>query len=316
MSNLARTVRPGPPTARPKVLLVRQPIKSVRTSDEPDRAGLRLAYGIVITLGILGALWLIGYLGFRMGFAPLVRVPDLMVEGAAGLAIGAAMLISIPQTILEAGIEQPLWLMIGFALIAIPAGILGAIKPVSPGGPRPKVEVVVLSYAGAIAAILNASAVVWWSVSSVRATLIRELPFDPAEATRWLLDLQLAAGMDVLATIAAALWVVVAMRLNIPSWLRGLSASACFFSVAVIATAMAMSNVTVSQVTASRSIYFLDDGSLDTQLVLGHTPRSMASLRGDQRAALVELRDRPQSITIIGRESILAYLNARALPEE
>ena len=104
MPNIARTtprsmpVKAQAPGAKTKILLVRQPVKSVRKSDEPNRDALRLAYGVVIGVGSLAALWLMGYLGFRLGFAPAVRVPDLLVEGAGGLAAGVMMLISLPGT--------------------------------------------------------------------------------------------------------------------------------------------------------------------------------------------------------------------------
>ena len=93
MPNLART-QPRPPVAMPKartkVLLVRQPVKSVRKSDEPDRAMYNLILGAIVALGIVGAVWLMGYLGFRMGFAPLVRVPELSIDGGGGILTGTA----------------------------------------------------------------------------------------------------------------------------------------------------------------------------------------------------------------------------------
>jgi hypothetical protein len=322
MPNIARAtprnmpVRAGVPAPKTKILLVRQPVKSVRKSDEPNRDALHLAYGVVIALGVLAALWLLGYLGFRMGFAPTVRVPDLLVEGAGGLAAGAMMLISLPQTILVSGMEQPMALMLGFALIAIPAAILGAVKPVSPGGPKPKPEIVALSIIGAIAAALNAGAVVWWATSPLRGAFIHELPMDPVDARSWITNLQIAGGLDALATIAAALWVVVIMRLAIPTWLRALSASACFFGLAVIAVAMAMSNVTISQSTSGRAVFFLDEGSIETRLLLGHTPRSMATLGVAGKAVLVELRDRPAEFTVVGQEPIVDYVANLAPPQE
>jgi hypothetical protein len=115
----------------------------------------------------------------------------------------------------------------------------------------------------------------------------------------------------VLATIAAALWVVVVMRLAIPVWLRALSASICFFALAIIATAMAISNVTISQVNAKHPVFFSDDGSIDTHLTLGYTPRAMASLRVDEKAVFVDLHNRPGDVTVIGQESVAGFLASR-----
>src|SRR5262245_56067723 len=201
MPNLTRTSdRPAttPATAavpgqRTRILLVRQSVKSVRRSDESSRAALHLAVGVISALGAVGAVWLIGYLGFRMGFAPVMRVPDLLAEPGNGLVTGTMILISVPQVILHAGLAQPGFLMLAFAMIAIPAASLGAIVPATPGGPRPSREAVIVSYAGAIAAALNGLALLAWTVSPFRSSFVTELPFEPAGAARWLEDLQTVA---------------------------------------------------------------------------------------------------------------------------
>lgn len=321
MPNIARTTprpaaRANVPPAKTKILLVRQPVKSVRPGDEPSRAGLRLAYGVVTALGVIAALWLLGDLGFRLGFAPAVRVPDLNVEGGSALAVGVFMLFSLPQTILETGMAEPMWLMLGFALIAIPAAILGAVKPVAPGGPRPRAEVVALSIIGAIFAAMNAAVMVSWTVSPLRANLLTELPLAALGTDQWLTKLRLAGGMDALGTAAAALWVVVIMRLAIPLWLRVLTASACFFGLAVIAVAMAMSNVAASQLTAPRSIAFFEDESVDAHLVLGHTSHGVALMRVQQNGIMVDVRGRPMDLNIIGRDSIIGFVAASSQPSE
>src|SRR5262245_59810174 len=127
MPNIARTtprpapVRAGASASKTKILLVRQPVKSVRKSDEADLTMLKLTIGVLVGCGIVGAIWLLGYVGFRLGFSHLVREPDQLIEGSGGLTTGIMMLISAPRVILEAGIAEPMWLMLGFMLIAIPA---------------------------------------------------------------------------------------------------------------------------------------------------------------------------------------------------
>lgn len=333
MPNIARS-KPRPPAprsnlpaAKTKILLVRQPVKSVRKSDEPDRAMLHLAYGVVASVGAVGIIWLMGYLGYRLGFAPLMRTPDLIVTGSDGLVAGAMMFMALPQTILQCGIEQPMGLMLGFVLIALPAAVLGAVKPSLPGGPRPKPEVVALSMIGAIAAALNAGVLVWWASSPVRGVWIADLPFFPQHAERWLTNLQIVGGLDALGAIAGGLWVIVVLRLAIPLWLRLLALGATLFGLAVILLATAMSNVSASQLTSSRSVFFVDDDSLGTQLVIGHTPRSIATLRvdgssggggnsGGGGAVLVDVRTRPVDFAVIGQESIVEFLQSRTSQPE
>jgi hypothetical protein len=321
MPNLTRTtprpaVRTGAAASKTKVLLVRQPVKSVRKSDEADRAALQLAIGVITALGIIAVVWIMGYLGYRLGFADLVRVRELQLDLGGGLTVGTMMLISIPRVIVQAGVANPELLMVGFAAIAIPAASLGGIKPSAPGGPRPKPAVVVLSFAGAAFAVVNSLMLIGWTVSPFRNERMRELPVRPEEAMQWLADLQLVGGLDVLGTIAAALWVVVAMRLTIPLWLRGLSASACFFALVVVAVAMSMSNATVSQLTADRSVFFLDDNSLEARLMLGNTSHSIATLNMRDSRSYVELRARPEVLEVVGKQSIIEYLDERKPREQ
>jgi hypothetical protein len=301
--------RPSPP--RTKVLLVRPApggIKSVRKRDEPDRTPLRLAIGVIVAIGVVAAVWLMGYAGFRLGFAPLVRIPQLLGEPGGGLATGVIMLISIPTVIIQAGVAEPTWLMLGFALIAIPAAGISAVKPRAPGGPRLSAAGLVFSYAGAICAALNALVVIWWTASRVRNDRIGELPFDPIDAPTWLENLRTIAGLDVLAVIATAVWVVLVMRLAIPIWMRAITATASLFSLVVVIVAMSMTNAAVAQIQTFRSVVFLDDGSLDTRLVLGYTGRHVATLRLDSGITIVELHDRSSTMTVIGRQSIVGML--------
>lgn len=322
MANLARTAprpaaRVGQAPTRTKLLLIRQPVKSVRKSDEPDRSMFRLALGVIVGVGIIAAIWLLGYLGYRLGFAELVRVRDLKIEGGGGLATGTMMLIALPRVVFEAGVVSPMWLMLGFALIAIPAGSLGGIKPVTPGGPKPKPAVVVLAYVGAVAAGLNAIALIAWTVSTMRNGLVAELPMRPDGAAEWLANLQMVGALDALGTVTAALWVVVVMRLPIPRWTRGLTASAAFFALVVMAVAMSKSNATVAQVTTDRSVIVQTGEGADAgRLVLGFTPEYLATMYVHDGRTLIELSDQPTRLTVLAKTSIIEYLTERTPPPQ
>lgn len=316
MKPLVRTA-PKPSEPRTKILLVRPAgVKSVRRSDEPDRSALRLAVGVIVAIGTLAAVWLMGYLGFRLGFAPLVDVPTLQLDVGSGLVTGTIMLISIPQQIILAGVDQPTWLMIGFVMIAIPGAGLAAAKPRAPGGPRPSSVALAFSYTGAVLAAGNALVIVWWTASTTRNASFGGLPFHPADAEAWLGSLRTVAGLDAVGLIAAAVWVVLVMRLAIPTWLRALSASASFFALAVVTVAVSASGAAVAQLQVPRSEVFLDDGSVHTRLVLGFTPRQIATLRVDEGGAVVELHDRAMMMTVLGRRSIMSMLSEARRPEE
>lgn len=340
MANLARakprppvrSIAAPPPPNKTKILLVRQPVKSVRRSDEPDRTAVRLAIGVIVALGVVGVVWLMGYLGWRLGFAPIMRVPDLRIEGSGGIATGTMMLIGLPTVILEAGIAQPMWLMAGFALICIPAASLGAIKPPVQGGPKVKPAIVALLYTGAIFAMLNAIALMWWTVSPFRNDFVTEIPAQPVNVAAWLDNLRIVGGLDALGVVAAALWVVVAMRLAVPMWLRALASSVCMFVLVVATVAFSITNATIAQATAQRSVFLDDEGSLDAQLIIGSTPEYLVTLRVEETApqqqappppqdddfaprpqptylTIIEMSDRPAKLTVFGRQSIVEYLN-------
>ncbi len=312
MKPLARVnPKPGP---RTKVLLVRPSggIRSVRKSDEPDHAAFKLALGVIVAIGTIAAVWLMGYVGFRLGFAPLIDVPELQVNPGAGLITGTMMFISIPQVIILAGLAQPLWLMLGFGLIAIPAAGISAARPHTPGGPRPAAAAVVFSYAGAIAAALNTLIVVGWTASIARNSRIDQMRMDPRDMTPWLADVTSVAGLDVLAVIASALWVVLVMRLAIPLWLRALAATASFFTLIIATVAMSMSNASVAELQKPRSEVFLDDGSVDTRLLLGSATGQLVTMRIDMGVAIVELEPSTGTMTVIGRQSIVGLLEKAA----
>jgi hypothetical protein len=270
-----------------------------------------------VAFGTISAVWLTGYLGFRLGFAPLLDVPTLQIDVGSGLVTGTIMLVSIPQQIILAGVDQPTWLMIGMVMIAIPGAGLAAAKPRAPGGPRPSSVALVFSYTGAVLAAGNALIIVWWTASPTRNASFSGLPFHPADAVTWLASLRTVAGLDAVGLIAAAVWVVLVMRMAIPPWLRALSASASFFALAVVTVAVSTSGAAVAQLQVPRSEVFLDDGSVHTRLLLGFTPRQIATLRVDEGGTIVELHDRSMMMTVIGRRSIVALLDdARQFEEE
>jgi hypothetical protein len=315
MPNITHTTsRPSSPKS--KLLVVRQPARSVRQIEQRERTPMRLAIGIVVAIGVLAVVWLTGHLGYRLGFAPLVRVPELIGEPGAGLATGTLMVINMPRVIFAAGLAQPMWLMLGFAMIAVPAAALGAAKPRTPGGPRPKEALQVIASIGAAGGMIADIVLIWWTSSPVRRGLLQPLPLSPNAVESWYEDLQTVAGLDVLAVVAAALWVVLTMRLPIATWLRAIAASAAVFTLVVVTTAMAMSSATASQAAAPRSLAVLGDQQNEWRLLLGSTPDHAATLSVRNGLALVELRNHPSAWTVADRQSIVGYLAEQAVTEE
>jgi hypothetical protein len=200
-------------------------------------------------------------------------------------------------------------------MIALPAAGLSAARPRVPGGPHPPGLTVVMSNTAAVLAMIIAAFLVLWMASSLRLKMLRPMPLEPVASIAWLRDLQTAAGLDVLAFIAAALWVVLVMRLMLPLWLRVLSAAASFFALAVVAVGMAISTAAATQIETGRSVAFLDDGSLQPRLLLGETRRHVATLTVRDGVIVRELLPPTDGAEIIGRQSIIELLR-EAMPRE
>lgn len=299
-------------SATHKLLLVRQPVRSVRRGDQADPTPMRLVIGLLVAAGIVFTVWLIGHLGYRLGFARLVRVPELTGGPGSDLATGTMVLISIPRAIFRAGLVRPMWLMLGFALIALPAAGLGAARPQTPGGPRPNRGLVIIAHLGAVISMLCGAVLTWWTVSPERSALLRVLPTDAGEVGPWYADMQSVAGLDVLCVVCAALWVVLVFRLPIMLWLRAIAASAALFTLVVVTVAMAISNAGATQMGAARSLCVLDERPGNLRLILSSTPRHTATLVAHNGRAYVELHDATGTIVVNGEQSIVAYLEERA----
>ena len=251
MSQLARpSGASGRGSAPTKVLLVRQPMKSVRSRDLADPLPVRLALGIIIALGTVFLLWLTGTLGLTFGFARSLGLPGLQHEQGpwpGGLIFGLDMLIHLPASILRTGLASPLWLLLGFAMLCLPAAGLAAARPLTPGGPKPSSLTVVFSNVGAIAAGLFSVAAITWTLLPLRLEMLQPVPRAASAVEEWLEMTRFIAGLDAFFLATLALWVVLAMRLAIARWLRALIVPAV-----ILALLFAGLGFTVSQGSAAR----------------------------------------------------------------
>lgn len=312
MPNLTRTTpRPTarPATAKPKMLLVRRPVKPVEQESESSRTNTRLLLGVIVALGTFALVWLMGELGYRIGFAPLVRVPELAGDPGSGLVTGVLMIISIPEVVITAGLEKTEWMMLSFLLIAIPAGGMAAIRPGTPGGPRMSQPGVVFAYGGAVAAGLVFIGLLWWTASSIRLGMLRELPMLAGEADQWITDLKAVAGLDVLFAAATAVWMVLVLRLPVPAWTKALSGTAAFFTMSVLIVAMSVSGASVAQVRSPRSVCLVNSFDDQPRLLIGATTRQtgMVSI-SDAGVVEVHLVNAPTTYSVIGRQSIVEFM--------
>jgi Icc-related predicted phosphoesterase len=77
---------------------------------------------------------------------------------------------------------------------------------------------------------------------------------------------------------------------------------------------MATTNAAVGEITSDRSLCLFDDAN-DLKLMLGTTDHHTATVMVVQDSPVVELRDRPAVVSVVGSESLLEFLE-RFAPED
>jgi hypothetical protein len=309
MPDLARS-NPRAGSDKPKVLLVRQPVKSVRPSDQPSKAAFRLSFAALCAVASVALTWLIGHLGFRLGYAPAVHVPELLAEPGEGLATGAMIVMEAPMNVFDAGLDQWPWLMAWFFVIAMPAASMAAVRPYPAGGPRPSVAAATFNIIGSTVAGVIAAAIFAWVVSPWRLQWLRPMPMLVEEVGEWHAGATAAAGLDTLAVVASILWLVLSARLKVPAWLRVLSVTTCAFALAAAVVGFSISSAIAVHGGSAKSLCFLDgEGPAGPQLMLGYTREHAAMVAIVDETPQVTLISRPSQMVIIEQISLVEWAN-------
>ncbi len=289
-------------------MVLRDRPRQLRPESEVAIAGLRLALAVATAAGGVLAIWVLGHLGFRLGAAASLGVPDLLAEPGQGLATGATMLMRSPQSIYLAALAEPLWIVLGFVAIALPASLLPLARPLVRGGPPASPAVLGLSAFGAALAALAGAGGVAWIASPVRSSWLTAMPATIAEAPEWVERLSIAAGIDLMLAIAMILWMIVALRLAIAPWLRWLTGSIVGAAVAIVLVGWAVSAATAANVHRPRLVVGTPGGEA---LLLGGTREHMVILRVAGAETALELR-RPVDLQVRGRTSVARFIEPPA----
>ncbi len=260
----------------------------------------------LIVLAAVGLTWMLGYVGFRLGFAPAMLTPELLADPSEGLATGALLIIEAPINVFRAGLSEWPWLMVWFAMVAIPAGALVTIRQYAPGGPRPSSTSTVFNTIGAVATSLVACLVFGWVTSPWRREWVGPMPMLLSDLESWQQTAAAAAGLDVMAAITTLVWTVLAVRLHLPRWHRVLCVSAIGFALGCVVLAACISGAIATQASSPRSVCFVS-GSGEPQLLLGYTRGHAALLMKNGPAAQLRLVAESEEMTVIGRASLVEW---------
>lgn len=255
-------------------------------------------------------MWVFGYLGFRLGVAPSLGVPELLAEPGEGLATGTAMMLRIPVAIFRLALHEPLLIVLGFAAMALPAAGIAAARPIRRGAPRPTAGVVTLAVLATIIAITFAVAQVLWTLSPLRHASLPPLPVAADSIETWASALDLIAGIDMLALAAMVLWCVLMPRLPSPQWLRLLGTVLVLFATSIALVGAAVSGATAAHAHLPRSV--VRSESAPSALLLGYTRNHTALLRSVDGTTMIILTDGNEQLTVTDRQSIIEALTPPA----
>ena len=228
----------------------------------------------IVALGVV-ALPLAGLVGFHHGFARAVGLPELIHEPGAGVVEGVRMLLDAPQRVFDAGLIDTGALTVAMALaIAGAAALTLALAAAAFSGryesgldeeeteyeAEGDVELAIgplaaATYAlGAVAAIVVSVLQIGWLFARGQGFLSLGMPWEPAAFETWLERGRVAAGLDVLALLAALIWLVFAFRLRTALWLKTLAVVSAVAAVLILLGAAAMSQGVVAQVDRPRAV--------------------------------------------------------------
>ena len=193
----------------------------------------------------LAALCVVGTLGGRLGFGAAIGFPGLE-DGHDALSRVVGMFATLPDCVLAAGLERPVWLVGAFGALACPVACLAAIVALRVSAARPARAAMPVAVLGAILACIGAVLALWWIESSTRAAMIEPLPGVGAELRNWLLQLQVVAAIDVLLVVSALLWSVLALVLDLPAWIRTLAGGVAITALLIASVGSARTLGTVA----------------------------------------------------------------------
>jgi hypothetical protein len=282
----------GPVT---RVVVVRETggVRSVRSSDEPSRFGVRTGFWTAVGIGTVGFLWLTGHVGETLGFGRAIGADGLLLSNDAGLATGIRMVLGVPMRIFEMGLVDPLRMLAGFAALAVPAAGLAVAKPRVPGGPPLSKLAQGFSMIGLVAAAFVFALLIGWCALPGRHAILGAAPLDRDLFSVWLDGASAIAGFDAIALVAGILWLILLFRMPLPRGAVAGGAVAGFIALFATWASFAVSNGVLDGCHRERPVLLTlvhtDASTTSPSLVLG-------TMHG--RTCVLGSSDRPRPMAI------------------
>ena len=288
---------------RTRVVLVRQPVKDVSSSNEGD-GFLRMTVGLFSIVVLVAAMLLaLGALGSSLGFSDALGLPHQATGLVASFIEGTAMVASFPSIIRAAGNNAVLLPLFGLVFIGLPCALLVLARPRIPGARPPRQGVRMLSDLGALLGVLIGLVAVIWCVLPWRAAVVDGLPADMTAYGSWRDSLDFIAANDIFLFISLLLWCVLGFRFSLPRWGRAFTVVILLACTATIFVGMARSTGTIQGLDAPRPM--VTDGSA---LLVGGSDSGMLIMILDDAYQSPAFVIEPGAMAFKGRSSIDAEL--------
>ncbi|MFG0328958.1 MAG: hypothetical protein ACF8PN_03575 [Phycisphaerales bacterium] len=265
----------------------------------------RWAQGTIWGLSVLLAVFLAGLIGFRNGFLELVGIPELQQSALECMASGVRLVVEAPGRVFSAGIDDATPWLVALGLVVAGGGAVSIV--VLSEDRREESGPVGQTIAGLGAVLIGvvSAGMVAWTISRGQAFFAAPLPWSGVEIGGWLVSHRVAAGVDLIAVVAAALWFVAALRLRTFVWLRVLTIAIAASALVTTYAGSAMSNGALSELERLRTLV-RTDGAEEAQapvLLIGHTQSHLVvAPGGGEEARFVSPSD---GMTATGRRSII-----------
>lgn len=291
-----------------RLLVLRVRLREIRAELAAARRALRLAAAGVLVGASAFVVWLLGHLGFQLGAAPMLGLPDLE-STSGGLATGVRMLVNLPVEVHRASLEDPFRLVIAFAAVAVPAALLPLailLRQTGEFGRDPAVRR--LGGAAATLAMVATALAIAWIAAPYRAARLSPLPSETVLAEAWLSGRSTVAGLDALAAIGMVLWVVLLSCADMARWLRGLATTIALGGAAAMLVAAASSNGAAAELDRPLASIKLSSES-DPTAMLGQAMGGPALLRRVGSTNVIDLQSVIRG-AVVGRTSVREMLSA------
>lgn len=279
-------------------------------------AWIRLA---ICGTALIAAVVLSGLIGYHNGYGQVLNLDGLQYGMGAAVADGVRLIWASPSRMFEAGlIDTAAWgVLVGTLLVGAGFFTLAQFGPPVDSQAEVRRNVLIETACALGAAVsLLASAFQFGLLISRDHTFVTHSPTWGADSLgSWLEQSRMAAGLDVIALISATIWLLYALRLRLPNWLRLLTVSLSVITLGVVFVGWCVSNGNALHLTKDRPVIAPTTGALSSSglLMLGHTTMHLVAV---SPAGQLEYIDPLDDYVVLRRATVVDFVALSGVVDE